>query len=55
MSEYNLEIKQIVDYPRCGVYREFVQFLISDPSIRVNGHFFWPISKFRNTRSNSPA
>ena len=36
MSEYKLEIKQIVDYPRCRVYREFVQTLIADRSIRVS-------------------
>ena len=37
MSEYKLEIKQLVDYPRCRIYREFVQTLIADRSIRTNG------------------
>ena len=37
MSEYTLEIKQIVDYPRCRIYRQFVQALIADRSIRVSG------------------
>lgn len=37
MSEYQLEVKQIVDYPRCRVYREFVQSLISDQNIRISG------------------
>lgn len=37
MSEYTLEIKQIVDYPRCRIYRQFVQTLIADRSIRVSG------------------
>ncbi len=37
MSEYQLEIKQLVDYPRCRIYREFVQTLIADRSIRTNG------------------
>lgn len=23
MSEYHLEIKQLVDYPRCRIYREY--------------------------------
>lgn len=36
MSEYQLQIKQIVDYPRCRIYREFVQALIADRSIRTN-------------------
>ena len=37
MSEYQLEIKQIVDYPRCRIYRQFVQSLINDRSIRASG------------------
>ena len=37
MQEYTLEIKQIVDYPRCRIYRQFVQALIADRSIRVSG------------------
>jgi hypothetical protein len=37
MSEYHLEIKQLVDYPRCRIYREFVQSLIAGRSIRTNG------------------
>lgn len=37
MSEYQLQIKQIVDYPRCRIYRQFVQSLINDRSIRTNG------------------
>ena len=37
MQEYKLEIKQIVDYPRCRIYRGFVQNLIADRSIRTNG------------------
>ena len=35
--EYQLEIKQIVDYPRCRIYRQFVQNLIADRSIRTSG------------------
>lgn len=37
MSEYQLEIKQIVDYPRCRIYRQFVQSLMEDRSIRLGG------------------
>lgn len=45
MSDYKLEIKQIVDYPRCRMYREFVQTLIADRSIHTHGcsglfHYF---------------
>ena len=37
MSEYILEIKQVVDYPRCRVYRPFIKNLIADRSIRTHG------------------
>lgn len=46
MSDYQLEIKQIVDYSRCRVYRQFIQSLISDRSIQTNngcsGFFIMP-------------
>ena len=35
--DYQLQIKQIVDYPRCRIYRQFVQSLINDRSIRTSG------------------
>ena len=34
MPEYQLQIKQVVDYPRCRIYREFIHKLINDRSIR---------------------
>ena len=34
---YQLELKQIVDFPRCRIYREFIQTLIKDRNIRTNG------------------
>lgn len=37
MTDYKLELKQIVDYPKCRIYRQFIQSLISDRSIRTNG------------------
>ena len=37
MSEYELQIKQVVDYPLCRIYRQFVQSLIKDRNIRLNG------------------
>ena len=37
MSEYQLQIKQIVDYPRCRIYRQFIQSLIKDRNLRTNG------------------
>ena len=32
---YKLELKQIVDFPRCRIYREFIQTLMKDRSIRI--------------------
>lgn len=37
MSEYQLEIKQVVDYPRCRIYRQFIQTLMEDRNIRTSG------------------
>ena len=35
--EYQLEVKQIVKYTRCRIYRDFMQDLIADREIRTNG------------------
>lgn len=37
MSEYQLELKQIVDYPRCRIYRQFIKMLMQDKNIRTGG------------------
>jgi len=37
MSNYQLEIKQVLDYPRCRIYRQFIQSLMEDRSIRTGG------------------
>lgn len=41
--EYQLELKQIVDFPRCRIYRNFIQTLLNDRSIRTTGgsFLFW--------------
>lgn len=36
--EYILEIKQIVDYPRVRIYREFIQTLINHKELSVKGN-----------------
>lgn len=36
--EYILEVKQIVDYPRVRVYREFIQTLINHKELSVKGN-----------------
>lgn len=54
MTEYQLEVKQIVDYPRCWIYRLFVQNLIADRSIRTSGgsglFYFTVLSSYANFR-----
>ena len=56
MSEYQLEIRQLVDYPRCRIYREFVQTLIADRSIRTNGgsglFYFTVLCSYANFRTS---
>ena len=37
MPEYKLEIKQLVSYPRCRIYREFLQSLTADRGVRTSG------------------
>lgn len=56
MSEYQLELKQIVDYPRCRIYRQFVQSLIADRSIRTGGcsglFYYTVLSSYANFRTS---
>lgn len=56
MSEYQLQIKQIVDYPRCRIYRQFIQNLIDDRSIRASGNsglfYFTILSSYANFRTS---
>ena len=37
MPAYQLQIKQVVDYPRCRIYRQFVHRLMADRIIRTSG------------------
>ena len=46
MDRYKLEIKQIVDYPRCRICREFIQSLIADRSIRTGGNSGFSVLPF---------
>lgn len=56
MSEYQLELKQIVDYPRCRIYRQFIGLLMKDKNIRVGGtsglYYFTVLSCFANFRTS---
>lgn len=54
--DYQLEIKQIVDYPRCRIYRVFLQTLMKDRTIRTNGSsylfYFMILCSYANFRSS---
>ena len=56
MSEYQLQIKQVVDYPRCRIYRQFVQSLITDQGIRTGGgsglFYFTVLCSYANFRTS---
>ncbi|WP_326975361.1 MarR family transcriptional regulator [Caproicibacter sp. BJN0012] len=56
MSNYQLELKQIVDYPRCRIYRQFIQTLIADRSIRASGcsglFYFVVLCSYANFRTS---
>lgn len=56
MSEYQLEIKQIVDYPRCRIYRQFIRTLMEDRNIRLNGcsclFYFTVLCSYANFRTS---
>lgn len=45
--DYQLEIKQIVDYPRCRIYREFFRTLMANRDIRTSGSSY--ISLFKDS------
>lgn len=38
--DYQLELKQIVKFPRCRIYRDFIRSLVTNKSIRTNGGSF---------------
>ncbi len=56
MSDYNLEIKQIVDYPRCRIYRQFIKSLCRNRSIRTSGgsglFFYTVLCNYANFRTS---
>ena len=56
MSEYQLQIKQVVDYPRCRIYRQFVQSLIKDRNLRTSGgsglFYFTVLCSYANFRTS---
>ena len=56
MPEYQLQIKQVVDYPRCRIYRQFVHRLMADRSIRASGgsglFYFTVLCSYANFRTS---
>lgn len=55
MSNYRLELKQILDYPRCQIYRQFIRTLMEDRSIRVSGSgllYFIVLCSYANFRTS---
>ena len=56
MPEYQLEIKQIVEYPRCRIYRQMIRTLMEDRSIRTSGgsglFFFVVLCSYANFRTS---
>ena len=54
--DYQLELKQIVDYPRCRIYREFIHSLMEDRDIRTNGSsylfYYMTLCSYANFRSS---
>ena len=56
MPTYQLQIKQIVDYPRCRIYRQFVRFPMEGRSIRISGgsglFYFAVLSNYANFRTS---
>ncbi len=56
MPEYKLELKQLVDYPRCRIYRQFIQSLIADRNLHSRGgsglFYFMVLCSYANFRSS---
>lgn len=54
--EYQLELKQIVAFPRCRIYRQFIRSLMEDRSIRTNGcsglFYFVTLSSYANYQTS---
>ena len=56
MPEYQLEIRQLVSYPRCRIYREFLHTLVADRGVRTNGRpglfCFSVLCSYANSRTS---
>ena len=56
MPEYQLELKQLVDYPRCRIYRDFIRTLMKDRTLHLRGgsgfFHFMALCSFANFRTS---
>ena len=56
MSDYKLALKQIVAYPRCRIYRQFIRELMKDRNIRISGcsglFYYTVLCSFANFRTS---
>lgn len=56
MPEYQLELKQLVDYSRCRIYRKFIQSLIADRNLHSRGgsglFYYVVLCSYANFRSS---
>ena len=56
MPEYQLKVQQIVDYPRCRIYRQFIQTLMADRNIRTDGgsglYYYTVLCSYANFRTS---
>lgn len=54
--DYQLELKQVIDYPRCRIYREYIRTLMEDKVIRTTGcsnlFYYIILCSFANFRSS---
>ena len=58
VEEYKLELKQVVDYPRCRMYRQFIHGLIGNENLRVGGssglYYYTVLCCYANFRTSYP-
>ena len=57
MPTYHLELKQLVDYPRCRIYRDFIRSLMADRNLHSKGgsglFYFTALCSYANFRPSN--
>ena len=55
MADYQLELRQVVDYPRCRIYREFMQTLMQTGAFaQADAPVFFIMSFFAPMPTSEP-